>query len=42
LLMHPGRFLIDAIALQPETELVARLRAERVRMGIDLRSGLVD
>ncbi len=43
LLMHPGRFLSDAVALQPaETELDARLRAERVRMGIDLRSGPVD
>ena len=43
LLMHPGRFLSDAIALQPtETELDARVRAERVRMGIDLRAGLVD
>jgi hypothetical protein len=38
LLLHPGRFRIDAIALQPASdELSARLKAERIRMGIELR-----
>ena len=38
LLLNPGRFRTDAIALKPvEDEATARLNAERVRMGIELR-----
>jgi hypothetical protein len=37
LMLNPGRFRTDAIALQPvEDETTARLNAERVRMGIEL------
>ncbi len=37
LLLHPGRFRSDAIALQPvESQTEARLKAERVRMGVEL------
>ena len=37
LMLNPGRFRTDAIALQPVAdEATARLNAERVRMGIEL------
>ena len=37
LMLNPGRFRTDAIALQPVAdEATARLNAERVRMGIQL------
>ncbi len=37
LLLHPGRFRADAVALKPfESETEARLKAERVRMGVEL------
>ena len=37
LMLNPDRFRSDAVALRVENQTEARLKAERMRMGVDMR-----